>query len=145
VTGPARGNADRASGVEAHVTTTSKSPRGLRQRASFLVLARVFWQGAKPGTPSLADRARAVPRMVGGALSGRYPILTKGRIGLLVLAVAYLISPVDLVPEAVLSVFGLIDDGVVALWLGGALLVETERFLAWESEGRPTVVDGQLA
>lgn len=105
----------------------------------------MLWQGAKPGTPSLADRARAVPRMLGGALTGRYSILTKGRIGLFVLAIAYLLSPVDLVPEAVLSVFGLIDDGVIALWLGGALLVETERFLSWESEGAPTVVEGELA
>ncbi|MCF7548074.1 DUF1232 domain-containing protein [Pseudonocardia sp. WMMC193] len=105
----------------------------------------MLWQGAKPGTPSLADRARALPRMLGGALTGRYSILTKGRIGLLVLAVAYLLSPVDLVPEALFSVFGLLDDGVVALWLGGALLVETERFLNWESQGRPTVVDGELA
>jgi uncharacterized membrane protein YkvA (DUF1232 family) len=126
------------------VTTTS-SPRGLRQRAAFLALARVLWQGAKPGTPSLADRARAVPRMLGGALTGRYSILTKGRIGLFVLAIAYLLSPIDLVPEAVFSVFGLIDDGVVALWLGGALLVETERFLDWEADDRPTIVDGELA
>lgn len=126
-------------------TGTSQGPRGLRQRAAFLALARVLWQGARPGTPSLADRARALPRMLGGALTGRYSILTRGRIGLLVLAVAYLLSPVDLVPEALFSVFGLLDDGVVALWLGGALLVETERFLNWESQGRPTVVDGELA
>jgi len=125
------------------VTTTS-SPRGLRQRAAFLALARVLVQGRRAGTPGLADRARALPRMVGGALTGRYRVLTRGRLGLLVLAVAYLLSPVDLVPEALFSVFGLLDDGVVALWLGGALLVETQRFLDWEDHGRPTVVDGDV-
>jgi len=126
-------------------TRTSTSPRGVRQRAAFLALARVLWQGRKPGSPSFADRARALPRMVGGALTGRYSVLTRGRVAMLVLAVAYLVSPVDLVPEAVLSVFGLLDDGVVALWLGGALLVETQRFLDWEADGHPTVVNGELA
>ncbi|WP_181783413.1 YkvA family protein [Pseudonocardia pini] len=124
--------------------TTTSSPRGLRQRAAFLALARVLVQGRKPGTPGLADRAGALPRMVAGALTGRYSVLTRGRLAMLVLAVAYLVSPVDLVPEAVLSVFGLIDDGFIALWLGGALLVETQRFLDWERDGHPTVVDGDL-
>jgi hypothetical protein len=32
----------------------------------------------------------------------------------------------------------------VALWLGGALLVETQRFVEWERDGRPQVVDGEL-
>jgi uncharacterized membrane protein YkvA (DUF1232 family) len=82
--------------------------------------------------------------MVGGALSGRSGVLTRGRLGLLILAGAYLVSPVDLVPEAVTSLFGLVDDGVVALWLGGALLVETQRFLEWERDGRPRIVDGEL-
>ena len=53
------------------------------------------------------------------------------------LAIAYLVSPIDLVPEAFLPVVGLIDDGVVALWLGGMFLSETERFMAWESDRRP--------
>jgi uncharacterized membrane protein YkvA (DUF1232 family) len=53
---------------------------------------------------------------------------------------AYLVSPVDLLPEVVLPLLGFADDGVVALWLGGAFLAETERFLAWERE-QPAVVD----
>jgi uncharacterized membrane protein YkvA (DUF1232 family) len=70
--------------------------------------------------------------MLVGAVSGRYPELGRGRLALLVLAVAYLVSPIDLVPEAFLGLLGLGDDALVALWLGGAFLVETERFLTWE-------------
>jgi hypothetical protein len=33
---------------------------------------------------------------------------------------------------------------IVALWLGGAVLVETERFLAWE-RNQPVVMDQQPA
>jgi uncharacterized membrane protein YkvA (DUF1232 family) len=82
--------------------------------------------------------------MLRGAFSGRYPDLTRGRLGLLLLALAYLVSPVDLVPEAFLSLLGLGDDVIVAAWLGGAVLVETERFLAWE-RNQPVVMDQQSA
>jgi uncharacterized membrane protein YkvA (DUF1232 family) len=78
--------------------------------------------------------------MLRGALTGRYPSLTRGRLGLILLALAYLVSPVDLLPEAFIPLIGLADDGVVALWLGGAFIVETERFLAWERQ-QPAVVD----
>jgi uncharacterized membrane protein YkvA (DUF1232 family) len=80
--------------------------------------------------------------MLVGAMSGKYSEMSRGRVGLLLLAVAYLVSPVDLVPELFLSVAGLVDDAVVALWLGGAVLVETERYLEWE-RNRPTVIEVQ--
>ncbi|GAA4683148.1 hypothetical protein GCM10023215_16800 [Pseudonocardia yuanmonensis] len=126
------------------MTTSSGSRSFAGRRAAWLTLARVIVQSRRPGSPTLGDRARALPRMVGAALSGRSGVLTRGRLGLLVLAAAYLVSPVDLVPEAVTAFLGLADDGVVALWLGGALLVETQRFLDWERDGRPQVVEGEL-
>lgn len=79
--------------------------------------------------------------MVGEALSGRYAALGRGRLALLGLALAYLVSPIDVVPEAFVPLLGLADDGVVALWLAGAFLSETDRFLAWE-HGRPAVEPG---
>lgn len=75
-----------------------------------------------------------------GAVSGRYPGLGRGRLVLLGLAVVYLVSPVDLVPELLLAFLGLTDDAVVALWLGGVFLVETDRFLSWE-RARPRIVE----
>ena len=101
-----------------------------------LTAVRLIWQVVTrrraAGSPGLADRVGALPRLTLGALTGRYPVLTRGRLALIVLAVAYLVSPVDALPELLLGPDGLLDDGVVALWLGGALMVETERFLAWE-------------
>lgn len=95
-------------------------------------LWRALAEGGRPGAPAFDDRFRALPRMMGGALTGRYPVLSRGRLALLVLAVAYLVSPVDLVPEAVLGPLGLGDDALVAAWLAGAFVVETERYLSWE-------------
>jgi uncharacterized membrane protein YkvA (DUF1232 family) len=96
---------------------------------------------ASRGGPSLGDRIGAFPRMVGATLRGRYD--GKGRLLGMLVAAVYILSPVDFVPELFLSVFGLIDDGVVVVWLAGAVLSETERFLVWESGRRPRVVPGR--
>jgi uncharacterized membrane protein YkvA (DUF1232 family) len=105
---------------------------GPRRLAAFGALWKAVSQGRKAGAPALGDRLRALPRLATAAVSGRYPQLGRGRLALVVLALAYLVSPVDLVPEMVLGLFGLGDDALVALWLGGTFLVETERFLRWE-------------
>lgn len=113
---------------------------GAQRIAAFSALWRAIVAGSRPGAPGFGDRLRALPRMVTGALSGTYDQLGRGRLVLLALAMAYLIWPVDVLPEALLGPLGLGDDAVVALWLGGALLVETDRFMAWERR-RPKVID----
>jgi uncharacterized membrane protein YkvA (DUF1232 family) len=47
-------------------------------------------------------------------------------------ALAYVVWPIELIPELLLGPLGLIDDAVVAAWLAGAVLSETGRFLGWE-------------
>jgi uncharacterized membrane protein YkvA (DUF1232 family) len=113
---------------------------GARRVAAFTALWRAVAQSRRPGAPGMPERLGALPRMLGGAVTGRYPALSRGRLALIATALAYLVSPVDLLPEAFLPLVGLADDGLIALWLGGAFLVETERFLTWERQ-QPTVVD----
>jgi uncharacterized membrane protein YkvA (DUF1232 family) len=125
------GNGWRRRGVEQHVATIRAS-----RFAAFRALWKAVSQGRRPGAPSLDERLRTLPRMISGALTGRYPELSRAKLALLVLALAYLVSPIDLVPEALLPIVGLLDDGVVALWLGGAFLAETDRFVAWQSDRR---------
>lgn len=108
---------------------------GPRRIAAFRALWQAFTGG---GAHRVGDRLRAVPRMLSAAVSGRYPDLGRGRLALLGLAIVYLASPVDLVPELFLSLLGLGDDAVVALWLGGTVLAETDRFLDWEKQ-RPAI------
>ena len=100
-------------------------------------------RGQRPGAPGLGERLSATPRMVRDALTGRYAALGRTRLALLGLALAYLISPVDLIPEAVVPLLGLADDGVVALWLAGAFLAETDNYLSWE-RSRPVIVEGTV-
>lgn len=118
---------------------------GPRRVAAFRALWNAVSSSRRPGAPGLGDRLRALPRLATAAASGRFPE-ARGRLVLLLLALAYLVSPVDLVPEAFLGLLGLTDDAVVALWIGGTFLAETDRFLSWErtappGRSRPTVID----
>jgi uncharacterized membrane protein YkvA (DUF1232 family) len=101
-------------------------------------LVRVF----KPGTPGLGRRLAAVPRLLRATLRGEYD--GGSRLLFTLMAGVYLVSPIDLVPEAFLFAVGLIDDAAVAAYFAGAVLDETERFLAWESS-RPRVIKGSVS
>lgn len=87
---------------------------------------------ARPGSPSMGERLASLPRLVSATLRGEYRGTTVSRLFLLAAAVAYIVSPVDLVPEAFLTIFGLADDAFVLTWLAAAVVNETESFLAWE-------------
>jgi uncharacterized membrane protein YkvA (DUF1232 family) len=109
----------------------------LRRRMAWTALLRVF----KPGTPGMGRRLGAIPRMIAATVRGEYD--GRGRLTMLVLSGAYIISPIDLVPELALLVLGLVDDAAVAVYFAGALMDETERFLAWEKE-RDQVLNGYV-
>jgi uncharacterized membrane protein YkvA (DUF1232 family) len=108
---------------------------------------KAIWKAlTTSGGPSLGRRLGALPRMFWYSATGRYDGL--GRLVMITLATAYVASPIDLVPELVLLLPGLIDDAVVVAWIAGAILSETERFLMWE-QGRTMkpaqVIDGDVA
>jgi uncharacterized membrane protein YkvA (DUF1232 family) len=86
----------------------------------------------RPGTPGIGERLRAVPRLVTATLLGRYSGATRTRLLMMAVAVLYVVSPVDLVPELFVPFLGLVDDAFVVAWLAGAVLLETERFIDWE-------------
>lgn len=81
---------------------------------------------------SLWERARSIPRMLGAKLRGRYPELGGGKLFMMLVLVGYIVSPIDFVPELIFSVFGLVDDVAVAVWLTTMALGESERFVLWE-------------
>jgi len=111
--------------------------------AAFAALWRVVRASRRPDSPGLGERLAAAPRMAVATMTGSYRGLARGRLGIFALAVVYIVSPVDLLPEAGLWVFGTVDDIGVAAWLVGALLLETDRFLDWERL-RSRVVPGEV-
>jgi uncharacterized membrane protein YkvA (DUF1232 family) len=104
--------------------------RTLQRTAAFRALFRALATGSRGG-PSLGRRLAALPRLVRASLRGEYD--GAARLAMMAVAALYVVSPVDLVPEALLLAVGLVDDVVLVSWLAGAVLSETERFLRWEA------------
>lgn len=103
-----------------------------KRRNGFAALGRAIFARGGPG---VGRRLGAVPRLLRARFRGQYQGLTWGRLVALGVGVVYILSPIDLVPEAFLLVFGLGDDGVALAWVAGAVLDEAERFLDWERRG----------
>jgi uncharacterized membrane protein YkvA (DUF1232 family) len=112
----------------------------LKRRAAFAALLRALVSGSRGG-PSLGKRLAALPRMIRATFRGEYD--GGLRLAMMAAAVAYVASPVDFVPELFLMLFGVADDVLLATWLAGSVLAETERFLQWEAR-RATVIPGQV-
>ncbi|MGS2614319.1 YkvA family protein [Micromonospora sp. LZ34] len=112
----------------------------LKRSAAFTALARALMTGARGG-PSIGARLAALPRMIRATARGEYD--GGLRLALMTAATAYIVSPVDLLPEIPLAIFGLADDAVMVTWLAGSVLAETERFLEWE-ERRRSVIPGHV-
>ncbi|MDA2814578.1 YkvA family protein [Nocardiopsis sp. RSe5-2] len=105
---------------------------------------QVVHEGIEPGKPTLWARAGAVPRMLGARITGRYTGMPVSRVLMFVAALVYVVSPVDLVPELFIPLFGLADDAFVAVWLAAGLMGETERFLDWERQEGREYVQGRV-
>ena len=117
----------------------------MRRAAAFTALWKALM--ANRGGPAVGARFGALPRMVWQTLMGRYD--GGARVLMMLAGTLYVVSPIDLLPEAFLLFPGLIDDAFIIAWVIGAFLSETDRFLKWE-DGRVTqvvmddVVDGEV-
>ena len=111
--------------------------RTLKRTAAFTALGRALLSGVRGG-PSIGARLAALPRMLKASAKGEYD--GGMRVVMMAAATAYVVSPVDFIPEAMFLVFGLVDDAVMVTWLAGSILSETERFLEWEKERARVVV-----
>jgi uncharacterized membrane protein YkvA (DUF1232 family) len=102
------------------------------------MIAQSVRTAVRPGSAGLVERAAAVPRMLSAVARGEYRGTTFSHVAMLAAAVAYIVSPLDFMPEALFTVFGLADDAIVVTWLVAALVNDTEDFLTWERSGART-------
>ncbi len=121
----------------------------MKRISAFTALWQALRGQRRHDAPPVSEQLMSVPRLVTMTLRGTYPGMDRNRLLLMGLALAYVVSPVDVMPEALMLLAGLGDDAVVLSWLAGAVLVETERFLAWEgapsaARGPEGVVPGQV-
>ncbi|MEB3370809.1 YkvA family protein [Saccharopolyspora mangrovi] len=102
------------------------------RRSPLRAAVRAHRTGAA-GSP--LDRVRALPAMLGATARGRNPQLPRYQLLLWLIALVYLVSPIDLIPEF-LPLLGIGDDIGVASWLLTSLYAESGNYLAGEDERR---------
>ncbi len=102
-------------------------------------LVTAFRTATRPGTPGVGTRLAALPRLVWATIRGQYVGTSRARLLGIALALLYVVSPIDLLPELVLPFVGLADDAVVIGWIAASLINETESFLGWEGDRARTV------
>jgi uncharacterized membrane protein YkvA (DUF1232 family) len=95
-------------------------------------LAKALLHSGRGGRAGVVALLRVVPRMLRASVSGTYPNLDHRRMALAALGLLYVLSPIDLVPEALLGLLGLGDDALVAAFVTGTFLAEAQAFLDWE-------------
>lgn len=106
---------------------------------AFRSLAMAVRTATRAGTPGLGARLVSLPRLVRATIRGEYAGTTRGRLLMLMAALLYVVSPIDLVPELLLPILGLGDDAVVIGWIAASVINETESFLSWERDRDRTV------
>ena len=114
-------------------------PSAARRGGALRLVWRTLREGTRPGTPGVAARLRSLPALTRDSTVGGYRGPGRHRLAWSAVGLAYLLSPVDAAPEALLPLLGLLDDGVVAAWVAGSLLMATEDYAAWRAAARPAV------
>lgn len=92
------------------------------------------WLGRRGRSLARIGRAlRSFVPMLGDVLAGRYRPMPWRAIGCMTAAVAYLLSPLDLIPDVFL-VLGLADDALIVGWLLSRVDRHLAPYHAWRAE-----------
>ena len=110
---------------------TTTAARSLRWGALGAVGAAIRSAGSTDA-PGLGTRLSALPRMALAIRRGEYTGADLRQLWLMLAGVGYVVSPVDLVPEALLLLGGVADDALVIGWLAVSVIRTTDAFLDWE-------------
>jgi uncharacterized membrane protein YkvA (DUF1232 family) len=92
-------------------------------------LKDVNWQNVRISTAK--EKFYVLGRIVRAYAMGQYRNIPWKTILLIVAALVYFISPMDLLPD-IIPITGLTDDFGILLWVYNAVSSEIEKFLTWE-------------
>jgi len=81
----------------------------------------------------LTDRVKVIVRMLKAYVKGEYKMLPWKSLIILVAALFYFVTPLDLIPD-VIPVTGYIDDFTVVLWVFRTLQDDINEFIVCENE-----------
>ena len=115
--------------AEAARDVTPGAPPGRASRLEAFLERPPWWARAAPGR--LVDRARLLRMILKDWRDGSYRKFSWVAIAALVAAVAYLVSPLDLIPDFLVPV-GFTDDLLVMALAWGLLKRELREYCAWK-------------
>jgi uncharacterized membrane protein YkvA (DUF1232 family) len=102
---------------------------------TLLGAAQTRTRGMRAGKLSkVMNELKAMLRLVKAYVSGEYKAVAWESMVLVVAALIYLVSPVDVIPDVL--PFGLADDATVLMFVGGLVHEELEAFMEWEAGPR---------
>ncbi|HEY3561849.1 MAG TPA: YkvA family protein [Kribbella sp.] len=101
-----------------------------------VVRRRKIARGEPVPVGNVFERARALPRLLRDVRQGAYADLPKSRPFLWVLALVYLVSPIDILPD-LLPIIGVTDDAGVFMWLLTSVSTATGLYLRKQREQLP--------
>ena len=101
-----------------------------------VVRRRKIARGEPVPVGNVFERARALPRLLRETRQGTYADLPKSRMTLWLVALVYLVSPIDILPD-LLPVIGVTDDAGVAVWLLTSVSTAAGLYLRREREQLP--------
>ncbi|HWD81824.1 MAG TPA: DUF1232 domain-containing protein [Kribbella sp.] len=105
----------------------------LRRRA---VRRRKIARGEPVPVGNVFERARALPGLLRDVRRGAYTDLPRNRTFLWLLALVYLVSPIDILPD-LLPIIGVTDDAGVFMWLLTSVSTATGLYLRKQREQLP--------
>ncbi|ELR73122.1 hypothetical protein C900_05757 [Fulvivirga imtechensis AK7] len=79
------------------------------------------------------DRLKVIIRMVKAYKNGEYRGVQIQNILLLVAALLYFVTPIDLIPDFI-PITGFVDDFAVVVWVYSRLQEEIDKFILWEKQ-----------
>ena len=86
----------------------------------------------------LADQIKRLGRLLRAYANGSYRDINVGSIVMVIAAILYFVTPLDLIPDAFPGA-GFIDDASVLAFVLARLEVELDQFAAWERADSITV------
>lgn len=81
-------------------------------------------------------RVKVIIRMVKSYRKGTYRDIEWQSLVLLVAALVYFITPIDLIPDFI-PITGFVDDITVVVWVYNKLQEEIDRYIMWEKSTLP--------
>lgn len=98
------------------------------------LLKQVFSLINKKGLSSVREQIELICSYVKDIMSGKYKDYDMFKLIVLIAALIYVVSPIDLIPD-VIPVIGWTDDVAVILWAAREMNSELLKYKEWQKQG----------